>query len=338
MQAAPTAKPAKPDPNKASSAAPCTAPPSPAVASPADGQTAGANATAIAVASPSNETAGERGHHAGAATNAKPRSTGASGASAAAAPPTVQEGGFFNAMTKRLQKVESNLTLSLKYVEEQSRHVQEALQRGEHKQHARVALFLSDLNHTVFAELRNIRDQYDQIWQSTVLALESQAERAERDMMALSTRLNLLADEVVFQKRMAIVQAVILLSCLFLVIFSRGVSNPSLSPSSDQPSSPTPPAQGDGAAAPYDSLPPPSRVTQDCEPSLPGYQRLSPPLTPGLHPDSCSSAPSQTPLSSRDPHSDSNANPSRRPPCLSHINSRKPLPSLPEHPSSPHEA
>ncbi|RCI10876.1 hypothetical protein L249_5409 [Ophiocordyceps polyrhachis-furcata BCC 54312] len=158
-------------------------------------------------------------------TNGKPRTSGASGANGATT--TVQEG-FFNAIAKRLQQVESNLTLSLKYVEEQSRHVQEALQRGEQKQRSKVTLFLNDLNQTVLSELRNIREQYDQIWQSTVLALDSQADRSERDIMALSTRLNLLAEEVVFQKRMAILQAVILLSCLFLVIFSRGVPVPPL--------------------------------------------------------------------------------------------------------------
>ncbi|KAG5979827.1 hypothetical protein E4U55_004719 [Claviceps digitariae] len=163
----------------------------------------------------------------------KHRSTGTTGPSAAS--PTMQEG-FFHAITKRLQHVESNLTLSMKYVEDQSKHVQEALLSGQQKQQAHIALFLDDLNKTVLSELHNLREQYDQIWQSTVLALESQRDRSERDMMALTTRLNLLADEVVFQKRMAIVQAIILLSCLFLIIFSRGVSLPSLGPLLDQPS------------------------------------------------------------------------------------------------------
>ena len=161
----------------------------------------------------------------------KLRGSGTSAASAAS--PTMQEG-FFNAITKRIQYLESNLTLSVKYVEDQSKHVQEALHLGEQKQQTRVSHFLEDLNRTVLAELHSFREQYDQIWQSTVLALDSQRDRSERDMMALTTRLNLLADEVVFQKRMAIIQAIILLSCLFLIIFSRGVSLPSLAPLLDQ--------------------------------------------------------------------------------------------------------
>ncbi|KAG6062623.1 hypothetical protein E4U32_002124 [Claviceps aff. humidiphila group G2b] len=161
------------------------------------------------------------------------RSSGTTGPSSAS--PTMQEG-FFNAITKRLQHVESNLTLSMKYVEDQSKHMQEALQSREQKQQIHFALFLNDLNRTVLAELYTLREQYDQIWQSTVLALESQQHRSEGDVMALSTRLNLLAEEVVFQKRMAIVQAIVLLSCLFLIIFSRGASFPSLGPQIDQSS------------------------------------------------------------------------------------------------------
>ncbi|KFA75193.1 hypothetical protein S40288_00204 [Stachybotrys chartarum IBT 40288] len=166
----------------------------------------------------------------------KPRSGGANGAPAVAS--AVQEG-FFNAITKRLQQVESNLTLSLKYVEDQSRHMQEALHRAEQRQSLKVSQFLNHLNQTVLAELRTVRDQYDQIWQSTVIALESHRDQSERDLLALGARLNLLADEVVFQKRMAIVQAVLLLSCLFLVIFSRGVPIPYLAPLLDQSSAMT---------------------------------------------------------------------------------------------------
>jgi hypothetical protein len=144
-----------------------------------------------------------------------------SSASSASASPTVQES-FFKTMTKRLQLLESNTSLSLQYIEEQSRFLQDVLLKMERKQISRVDVFLDNLNKTVLTELRNVRTQYDQIWQSTVLALETQREQSQREIVALTSRLNILADEVVFQKRMAILQSVLLLSCLVLVIFSRG--------------------------------------------------------------------------------------------------------------------
>ncbi|KAH6636088.1 UNC-like C-terminal-domain-containing protein [Chaetomium tenue] len=144
-----------------------------------------------------------------------------SSVSSASASPTVQES-FFKTMTKRLQLLESNTSLSLQYIEEQSRFLQEVLLKMERKQITRVDSFLDTLNKTVLSELRNVRTQYDQIWQSTVLALETQREQSRGEIVALTSRLNILADEVVFQKRMAILQSVLLLACLVLVIFSRG--------------------------------------------------------------------------------------------------------------------
>ncbi|KAL3959061.1 hypothetical protein ACCO45_007223 [Purpureocillium lilacinum] len=265
----------------------------------------------------------------------------------------------------------------------QRHHEAAAASRGEFdsvapKQHGKVTGFLNELNQTVLAELRNIREQYDQIWQSTVLALESQAQRSERDMMALSTRLNVLADEVVFQKRMAIVQAVILLSCLFLVIFSRGVALPSLGPLSDHgigtsytaPSTPGTPrrdvyrtsrlayqgtyqdkqgfedphvravhsqslssVRGElaGSASP-DAMPTVHLAEAQKAPSE--YRRLSPPLTPNMSPED-----TRTPMGPESPEPDIPGEPSstavRRSANLTHLSSRKPLPSLPEHPSPP---
>ncbi|KAI0539843.1 UNC-like C-terminal-domain-containing protein [Xylaria digitata] len=135
--------------------------------------------------------------------------------------PTVQDS-FFKALTKRLQILESNTTLSLQYIESQSKFLQEALTKLERRQIAKVDLFLDKLNNTVLGELREVRILYDHIWQSTVIALESQREQTEHEIVALSTRVGVLADEVVFQKRMAIIQSVLLLGCLVLVIFSRG--------------------------------------------------------------------------------------------------------------------
>lgn len=368
-------RPASSGASETPSATASTVTPSSAVEASPDEATAGGNATGAGTTahSAANDTARERSGNATVATmnkssisapaSAKPRTSVTSGPTAAT--PTVQEG-FFNAITKRLQQVESNLTLSLKYVEDQSRHVQEALLRGEQKQHNKITQFLDDLNRTVLTELRNVRDQYDQIWQSTVFALESQADRSEQDMMALTARLNLLADEVVFQKRMAIVQAVILLSCLFLVIFSRGVPISSVAPPPVQTTPSTlydespvhhhhvyRPAQhrrrsrpvANDAANFAQSTPDTeeSAVSATCESPLNAHLRGNPEAHP---PDYHSLSPLGLPDQTRPSHMltsdrelcDSKSDCARRLPCLSQINSRKPLPSLPEHPSSPHES
>ncbi|KAH8598069.1 UNC-like C-terminal-domain-containing protein [Bisporella sp. PMI_857] len=134
--------------------------------------------------------------------------------------PTIQES-FFKAVSRRLQLLETNSTLSLKYIEEQSKMLREAFSKVEKKHLQKTTSFLDTLNSTVLAELRGFRQQYDEIWQSTIISLEGQREESRREILAISARLNILADEVVFQKRMSIVQSVLLLLCLGLVIFSR---------------------------------------------------------------------------------------------------------------------
>ncbi|KAK4548516.1 hypothetical protein LTR36_009426 [Oleoguttula mirabilis] len=134
--------------------------------------------------------------------------------------PSTQES-FFKSIHKRLQQLESNSTLSLQYIEEQSRILRDAFTKVEKRQISATTTFLSHLNETVMAELHGFRQAYDQLWQSTVLELEGQREQYQREMLALSTRLTLVADELVWQKRMGIVQSTLLLLCLGLVLFAR---------------------------------------------------------------------------------------------------------------------
>ncbi|KAI1265089.1 UNC-like C-terminal-domain-containing protein [Xylariaceae sp. FL1019] len=154
-----------------------------------------------------------------------PRNKTSTTTSALSPTPTMQDS-FFKALTKRLQVLETNMTLSNQYIESQSKFLQEALAKLERRQVAKVDHFLGQLNQTVLGEMRELRMLYDQVWQSTVIALESQREQHEREFLALSSRVGVLADEVAFQKRMAIIQSVLLLGCLVLVIFSRGFASP----------------------------------------------------------------------------------------------------------------
>ncbi|KAL8683730.1 MAG: hypothetical protein Q9186_000364 [Xanthomendoza sp. 1 TL-2023] len=135
--------------------------------------------------------------------------------------PTTQES-FFKSVHKRLQLLESNSTLSLQYIEEQSRILRDAFAKVEKRQLAKTTTFLETLNTTVLNEVREFRTQYDQIWQSTVLELSSQRQQSQLEIAALSSRLTLLADELLFQKRIAILQFLLILLCFGLALFSRG--------------------------------------------------------------------------------------------------------------------
>lgn len=141
--------------------------------------------------------------------------------SSAAASPTIQES-FFKSITKRITYLEGNMSLSLQYIEEQSKFLQDSLQKMERRQISRIDNFLNKLNNTVFDELRSVKAQYDQHWQSTVLELESQREHFDRQILTLTLRVNLLADEVSLLKLMMIVLIILQVCCLVVVLFPRG--------------------------------------------------------------------------------------------------------------------
>jgi hypothetical protein len=140
------------------------------------------------------------------------------------ASPTIQES-FFKSVQKRLQMLESNSSLSLQYIEEQSRNLRDAFGRVEQRQLSKTTTFLEYLNSTVLNELRDFRQQYDQLWQSTVIELDTQREQYQKEVLAINSRLAVLADEAIFQKRMSILQSILVLICLGMVLFSRGVMN-----------------------------------------------------------------------------------------------------------------
>jgi len=129
-------------------------------------------------------------------------------------------------MHKRLSLLEANSTLSLQYIEEQSRILRDAFAKVEKRQLLKTSSFLETLNSTVLSELREFRNQYDQIWQSTVLELSAQREVSAREAVAFSGRLSMLADELVWAHRIAYLQFILLALCLGLVIFRSNASAP----------------------------------------------------------------------------------------------------------------
>ena len=139
--------------------------------------------------------------------------------------PTTQES-FFKSVNKRLQMLESNSTLSLLYIEEQSRILRDAFSKVEKRQLGKTSTFLENLNVTVLNELKQFREQYDQVWKSVVFEFENQRIQYHQEIYAISSQLGVLADELVFQKRVSVIQSLMVLFCFGLVLFSRGaVSN-----------------------------------------------------------------------------------------------------------------
>ena len=180
----------------------------------------GSSSITKSVSSPSNDgQSSYEDNRSSSSASVLPRAT-SSATQPPASNPTTQES-FFKSVHKRLQLLESNSTLSLQYIEEQSRILRDAFSKVEKRQLAKASAFFEALNTTVLTEMREFRSQYDQLWQSTVLELSSQRTQNQQEILAISTRLSLLADEVALQRRIAIMQFLLIVVCLGLVLFAR---------------------------------------------------------------------------------------------------------------------
>ncbi|CAI7566508.1 unnamed protein product [Penicillium palitans] len=153
-----------------------------------------------------------------------PESTRPTNTQPPSANPTTQES-FFKSVHKRLQMLESNSTLSLLYIEEQSRILRDAFNKVEKRQLTKTSTFLENLNVTVLNELREFREQYDHVWKSVALEFEHQRMQYHQEVQSLSGQLGVLADELVFQKRVTVIQSIMVLCCFALALFSRGSGN-----------------------------------------------------------------------------------------------------------------
>ncbi|ODQ51254.1 hypothetical protein SAICODRAFT_60252, partial [Saitoella complicata NRRL Y-17804] len=135
--------------------------------------------------------------------------------------PTTQES-IYKQITKRLALLEANATLSLQYIEEQSRMLRDVFGKTEKKQAARLAKMFDQLNNTLSMQLDVLKLQYTQLAQATVHELDSHRSSTEHEVSEVNTRLSLLASEVIFQKRMSIAQSTLLLATLIFIFTTRG--------------------------------------------------------------------------------------------------------------------
>ncbi|KAK9341057.1 UNC-like C-terminal-domain-containing protein [Lipomyces starkeyi] len=105
--------------------------------------------------------------------------------------PTTQES-VYKTIMKRLTLLEANATLSLQYIEEQSRMLRDAFSKVERRQNMKITDMLDGLNATVTSQLYIFKQQYEQqrqhyeqLWQQTVMELESQRKRTEKHLVEI---------------------------------------------------------------------------------------------------------------------------------------------------------
>lgn len=131
---------------------------------------------------------------------------------------------FYQTIMKRLHVLEKNATLSMQYIEIQSQNLRELLGKIEKKQTLKIETFFQEFNHSIIWQLNDFQTQYSAILSATINEAERERQKNARDMIALSSRFSLIADDLMYQRRVSMAQAFVLLIILIFVIATRGTT------------------------------------------------------------------------------------------------------------------
>ena len=160
---------------------------------------------------------------------------------------------IFRTITKRLNALESNTSLSMQYLQLSSEVLRNKLVALEQTQEARVSQLLTALNASNWHQLEALRRRQEHDLRRALASLEIQRQRAETERSALVSRLHLLTEEIGAEKRRSVMQLVLLLALLLFIAATRGSSSAPL----EQP--------GSTAATPARSRYGPRRAVSESE-------------------------------------------------------------------------
>ncbi|ORY88352.1 UNC-like C-terminal-domain-containing protein [Leucosporidium creatinivorum] len=113
---------------------------------------------------------------------------------------------IYGTIMKRLASLEHNQTLAMHYIEAQSGMLREVFGRVERR----------------LGDLEGARNKQEQVYRQSLLDLEKQRVELERERLALTAQVNLLAQEVRIEKRLSIAQLIGLLAVILFTGFTRG--------------------------------------------------------------------------------------------------------------------
>lgn len=129
---------------------------------------------------------------------------------------TTQES-IFKTIVKRLSLLESNASLSLLYVEEQSKLLSDAFTRLEKRHASKFDNLVSKFNQTVFAQVAFLESSLDIIKGESKKIFESQTAW----ITTMETKNSILTRELSFQRKIIVIDTLLILALLAYVIITK---------------------------------------------------------------------------------------------------------------------
>ncbi|TKY88730.1 hypothetical protein EX895_002361 [Sporisorium graminicola] len=128
----------------------------------------------------------------------------------------------YRAIHRRLSALESNATLSHSYIEHSGQMLREVFARMEKRQEARMSDMLRALNASNWQQIESLKRRQQVDLQRAIFEFDVHRQQADNERRALLREVQLLAEEVLLEKRLSIAQLIMLLVVFVFVGMTRG--------------------------------------------------------------------------------------------------------------------
>lgn len=134
--------------------------------------------------------------------------------------PVTQESIYKNIMN-RISLLEANASLSLLYIEEQSKILTEAFSKLEKKHNLKFSMLASAVNNTLQAQIHDFQSLFRDIADESSNQVEAQRHEIQETWHQIEARVGLLTDEIQFQKKIVVLLFTIIACLVGYVIYTR---------------------------------------------------------------------------------------------------------------------
>ncbi|KAI8049325.1 UNC-like C-terminal-domain-containing protein [Thamnidium elegans] len=122
---------------------------------------------------------------------------------------------IYKTIMKRLNGLEGNMTLSLRYLDDQNKNLNDVLKDMERNHQAQLIQLIGHLNDTASQRIDNMKRRYEQWY-------EDLKDQTDSDMREMAAKINILADQLSFERRVSVCQLVIMITLFVFMALSRG--------------------------------------------------------------------------------------------------------------------
>ncbi|CAO1637241.1 unnamed protein product [Sympodiomycopsis kandeliae] len=129
---------------------------------------------------------------------------------------------IYRTITKRLNALEANATLSLQYIEHSGQALREVFRAMEKRQETRLIEMLRLLNSSNWKQIETLKRKQSVDLQKAIFEFDLHRREIDLEKNHLSNQISLLTNEVYFERRLGIVQLILLLGLFSFMLLTRG--------------------------------------------------------------------------------------------------------------------